>query len=132
MERTEPRFGPPPINRPPIDRPPIGPIKPIPDPFPTHSESSNWAGSVALPRGYAISVVSGRWTVPAVIEPDAPFGEQPGQGTAICATWVGIDGFNELTPWATDVLQVGTTQIVDTKPFAWWEWAAAGSTMIDR
>lgn len=124
ISRIEPRFGPAPI-----DRPPIGPMEMPPEPFPTRGTTVNWSGSVGYPRGFAMSVVAGGWTVPAVTEPPVVLGGQSG-GVPVCAAWIGIDGWTEENSLATDILQAGTTQMVGRAPWAWWEWKPADPVSI--
>jgi hypothetical protein len=135
ITRIEPQFRVMPIRPPigpaappwagPVVRPPIGPAEPPPVVHPTQATSQVWAGSVAYPRGVPLTTVSGRWTVPTVTDPGG------GTGVPVCATWIGIDGWTEENRFATDILQAGTTQLVDSC-FAWWEWYPEGSAQIDN
>ncbi len=88
--------------------------------------SANWAGYAAetdfsSPVSDSVNAVSGSWTVPKVTRsPNAG-----GAPWSCCATWVGIDGFDNNT-----VEQVGTeSYILDgTTPvyLAWYEMYPAG------
>jgi hypothetical protein len=120
----------------------VGPIDPGTGPFPTSDYSQFWAGSVAFPQNYddVVTAVAGTWTVPDVIAP------APGAGAYMCATWIGIDGWQ--LPGNTaplEILQAGTTRLIgaayqDTAdgavlvPFnatwAWWEWYPGDSCPI--
>jgi hypothetical protein len=89
-------------------------------------QDSNWSGCVIEgPWVGAIGQVPwsgamGVWTVPSVSQPSTPPAKDGGWHSA---SWVGLDGFNNVTP---DVLQAGVAQNVDSNGqphyFAWIEW----------
>jgi hypothetical protein len=120
-----------------IDLPVVEPptvVSPGNPPPPTRGSSGNWAGSVAFaPAGDAVTSVIGAWTVPHVVIPPGAHSSIPYDSQAyICATWVGIDGWNgDPGSLHTDPLQAGTTQLIASvlggmftiqSTFAWWEW----------
>lgn len=103
---------------------PIGPIE-TPPTFPTRGTWGSWSGSVAYPWHDPVTTVAGEWTVPTVADPG------DGSGVAVCATWIGIDGWTQENALATDILQAGTTQLVGAA-FAWWQWVPGPSREISN
>ncbi len=101
----------------------------LPAPAPTSGDG--WCGStVTAPKGDSIQFVGGVWTVPNVV---APRGQNSVCG---CAEWVGIDGYDELSP---DIVQAGTTQLVIPvfgqllhQTFAWFEWYPAPPVTVSN
>lgn len=111
-------------------------------------DSGNWSGRLAFARdGDAVKEVSGQWTVPHAVLPQAD------SSMYMCATWIGIDGSARLSQpgglsrmerrvlpgdvegphpvgaippneRSSDVLQAGTTQAV------WWGASATGGLQL--
>ena len=77
----------------------------------------SWAGSVVYASSHdPVRLVSGMWTVPAVVRP-------PQESGPYCySTWVGIDGAAHDEGGSTDILQAGTAQDGSGDPYAFWEW----------
>jgi hypothetical protein len=97
------------------------------------SAQGNWGGAVVdedATTGPWTSV-TGQWVIPTV---SIPSGGSPGvNNNWECTSWVGIDGFNELTAPSNDVLQVGIDQTVDptgkTTCTAWFEWFVQNASL---
>ena len=121
ISRIEPQFAALPMVR-------GEPISPGTVPVPPIGTSANWAGSVAVPlnAGDPVASVAGWWTVPDVIATAAS-----DDTLYLCATWIGIDGWQpgESVP-PSELLQAGTSQAAVWPPgfgqlkgaAAWWEW----------
>jgi hypothetical protein len=120
----EPRFAVSPVV-------PVGPDNPGTEPFPDRGTSGNWAGVVAYPPNFndPVTSVAGQWTVPHVSAPKAD------DSAYICATWIGIDGWQPENTARIPLLQAGTTQLVHPIFFGpltwpWWEWVPADPITI--
>jgi Peptidase A4 family len=127
---VEPQFG----EVPAANAPPWGQIPQ----FPTWGVSANWSGAVAFAEpGDGVTSVSGLWTVPD-LNTDFDVGV-----AKICATWIGIDGWQAGTePIPVGLVQAGTTRLATKKvvtaqwpdgqeldegavfsfTYPWWEW----------
>jgi Peptidase A4 family len=96
-----------------------------------NSTSPNWSGGVVTnpPIGETYNTVSASWVVPNAYPPASAWnGTAWKDGTYLCVTWVGIDGWGN-----GDVLQAGTGQevvvsggkVTSQNAFAWHEWYPA-------